>query len=292
MLIHVTARQIWLEMIAKNNGTSSRDRELAISNIAFPAGQLDAGLDVLDELNVRSVELAPYNVFGRWEVARRDLNQLRAHLDARGMKCRALQGIAFKAGAAHLFASAEQRQLLLEHLRVVAEMAGALGATACVFGAPQLRDPGTIGPDQAHAIAVAFLRQLGPIFASEGTVLSFEANSRHYACRFITKTSEAIDLVRDVAAPGVAVQIDTGTAFLENENPEVLVDAVPYAVHAHISEPDLAPVGSSGRDHGPFSQALRRGGYAGALSIEMKQVDDWQDGLRRAAAFARETYCS
>jgi D-psicose/D-tagatose/L-ribulose 3-epimerase len=280
------------KMIAAKGKTRSDDHELAVSNIAFPPGQLDAGLDVLAELNVRAIELAPYNIFGRWNVARREIDQLRKDLDARGMRCRALQGIAYKAGAAHLFASAEQRQLLFQHLRTVAEMAGALGATACVFGAPQLRDPGDIAPDQAHAIAVALLRQLGPIFASEGTVLSFEPNSRRYACRFVTNTSEAIDLIREVDVPGIAVQIDTGTAFLENESPQVLASAIPYAVHAHISEPDLAPVGSTGCDHQSFSDALRNGSYAGALSIEMRQVDDWQDALRRAVGFARGTYLS
>jgi len=280
------------KMMATKDRARSNGQELAISNIAFPPGQLDAGLDVLTELNVRAVELAPYNVFGRWNVARREIDQLRQHLDARGIRCRALQGIAYKAGAAHLFASAEQRQLLFQHLRTIAEMAGALGATACVFGAPQLRDPGDIIPEQARAIAVAFLRQLGPVFASEGTVLSFEPNARRYSCRFVTNTSEAIDLVRDVGVPGIAVQIDTGTALLENDSPQVLASSIPYAAHAHISEPDLAPVGSSGCDHRSLSDALRDGGYAGAFSIEMKQVDDWQDALRRAAAFARETYCS
>ena len=278
------------ETIAKNAGARRRNQELAISNIAFPAGQLDAGLDLLGELNVGAVELAPYNIFGRWDVARRDVEQLRKHLEARSIRCRALQGIVFKAGAAHLFASAERRQLLFQHLRTVAEMAGALGVTACVFGAPQLRDPGDIEPHRARAIAVQFLRQLGPIFASEGAALSFEPNSSRYSCRFITNTSEAIDLVRDINSPGIAVQIDTGTAFLENESPEVLAGAVPYTAHAHISEPDLVPVGSTDCDHRPFSEALRSGGYAGALSIEMRPVDDWENALRRAVVFARETY--
>jgi sugar phosphate isomerase/epimerase len=66
---------------------------------------------------------------------------------------------------------------------------------------------------------------------------------------------------------------------------------VPYAAHAHVSEPDLAPVGSTGADHHSVSGALRKSGYAGSLSIEMKQTSDWPSALRRAVSFTRETYC-
>jgi sugar phosphate isomerase/epimerase len=169
-------------------------------------------------------------------------------------------------------------------------MAARLGARACVFGAPRLRDPGDLKPEHARTIAVDFLRRIGSIYASEGTTLSFEPNARHYACRFITTTTEAIDLMKEVNAPGVGLQIDTGTVFLENEEPEILIRAAPYAAHAHVSEPDLAPVGSSAVNHHAVAEALRKSGYAGSLSIEMKETGDWPQALREAVSFARETY--
>jgi sugar phosphate isomerase/epimerase len=267
-----------------------RKVELSVSNIAFPAGKLEDALALLSKLDIDTLEVAPYNVFGRWDVSDAEIDAFRQRLADTGMRCIAFQGIIFNAGEAHLFASADRREALYRHLVVVAQMAGRLGAGACVFGAPRLRDPGDLEPEEARAIAVDFLRRMGNVFSSEGTTLSFEPNARHYACRFITTTTEAIDLMKEVNVPGVGLQIDTGTVFLEREQPEVLIQAASYAAHAHVSEPDLLPVGSTEVDHHAVAAALRESGYAGSLSIEMKETSDWPSALRRAVAFTRETY--
>ncbi len=102
-------------------------------------------------------------------------------------------------------------------LRKVAGLAETLGAHACVFGAPRSRDPGLLSFEAARDMAVDFFSSVAPIFEFEGTCLTFEANDGSYGCRFITRTFEAIDLVRRVDRPGIRLQIDTGTIFLGQE---------------------------------------------------------------------------
>jgi sugar phosphate isomerase/epimerase len=99
-----------------------------------------------------------------------------------------------------------------------------------------------------------------------------------------------VALVAEVGHPGCGLQIDTGTLFVENEDPDVLRAAAPLAVHAHVSEQNLAPIGSSGVDHAPIAAALRASGYAGSLSIEMKAVPEWRAAVARAVALVRRTY--
>jgi sugar phosphate isomerase/epimerase len=159
-----------------------------------------------------------------------------------------------------------------------------------VFGAPKLRDPGDLPPREARSIAVDFFRRIGPVFAAEGATLAFEPNARHYACRFITTTAEAIDLVKEIDTGGIGLQIDTGTLFLEQEDPQILIRAARHAAHAHVSEPDLAPLGTSGVDHRSVAVALRESGYNGSLSIEMRAVAGWQAAIEQAVALVRETY--
>jgi sugar phosphate isomerase/epimerase len=264
--------------------------ELSVSNIAFPGTELGAAIALLRRMNISAIEVAPYNVFGRWDIPAADLDAFRKTLLDAGLRCPAMQGIVYNVSGAHLFASSEARQALYRHLVVIAKMAGALGATACVFGAPKLRDPGDLPAEEARAIAVDFFRRVGPVFASEGATLTFEPNARHYACRFITTTAEAIDLVEEIGTEGVGLQIDTGTLFLEHEDPQILIRAARHAGHAHVSEPDLAPLGTGGVDHRPVAAALRTSGYDGSLSIEMRAVAGWEAAIKTAVALVREIY--
>jgi sugar phosphate isomerase/epimerase len=264
--------------------------ELSVSNIAFPGADLGAAIALLRRLDISAIEVAPYNVFGRWDIPAADLDAFRKTLADAGLRCPAMQGIVYNAPGAHLFASSEAREALHRHLVMIAKMAGALGAKPCVFGAPKLRDPGDLPPQEARAIAVDFFRRIGPVFSAEGATLAFEPNARQYACRFITTTAEAIEFVEEIDMEGIALQIDTGTLFLEHEDPHILIRAARHAAHAHVSEPDLAPLGTGGVDHRPVAAALRASGYRGSLSIEMRAAADWQATIETAVALVRETY--
>jgi len=271
-------------------------RPIAVSNIAWPAEAMDEALDLLRDLGVAGIEIAPFNVFGRWDGILEEARGLRERIEARGLRCVALQGILFQAPDVHLFASDAARAALRAHLEGVAALAGVLGAGACVFGAPRQRDPGELPPNRAWDIARDFLREVGPAFAAQGSALAFEANARRYACRFVTGTAEAASLVREVATPGIGLQIDTGTVFLEGEDPTVLHDVAPLAVHAHVSEPDLRPIGlpagpgEAPPDHGAVAAALRGSAYRGAVSVEMRPAGDWRGGLRQATDLIQRIY--
>jgi sugar phosphate isomerase/epimerase len=270
--------------------------EIAVSNIAWPADMQEEALAFLPSLGISAVEIAPYNVFGRWEGILDGAIRLREHIEGLGLRCVALQGILFNVPEAHLFASNKTRAALRSHLERVAELAGVLGAGACVFGAPRQRDPGDLAPERAWDIACRFLRDVGPAFAAQGSALAFEANASRYACRFVTSTAEAAKLVRDVGTSGIGLQIDTGTVFLEQEDPNVLRDAALVAVHAHLSEPDLRPIGAPARpdqaqlDHTAVAFALRNSAYKGPISVEMRPAEDWRAGLLQATDFIRRVY--
>jgi D-psicose/D-tagatose/L-ribulose 3-epimerase len=289
-----SARTIPAEkMPARENagGSAARARRLAVSNIAWPREAHDRAVDLLCELGVEGLEIAPLNVFSDWspdiftQAAR-----LRQRLGERGLSVPALQGWLFGVDDCALFGGDEARKAMVGHCRKVARLAGMLGAGACVYGAPRSRDPGDLTPTRAWDEAVSFLKEVGPIFAGECSALAFEANARRYGCRFATTTSEAVALVRDADAPGVGLQIDTGTIFLEDHDPRILTQAAPYAVHMHVSEPDLAPTGTSGVDHRPVAAALEQAGYEGWISIEMRAVPDWENALRNAVTLVRATY--
>jgi sugar phosphate isomerase/epimerase len=214
----------------------------------------------------------------------------RRHVEGRGLAISALQAIFFNVEGVHLFQSDASRQRMADHLSRVAVVAAELGAQACVFGAPALRDPGELRANDAEAIAATFLSSVADRYAALGVSLCFEANPPLYQCRFVTRTVEAFNLVERVNRPGIALQLDTGTIFINGENPGVVRDVEKRIGHFHISEPSLVPLGTSGSDHAALAAALRGLAYSGWLSIEMKAVDDWSNAVRNAFRIVQTTY--
>lgn len=266
-------------------------KRVSVSNIAWPAPVDDEAIDLALELGFEGIEIAPSKIFpdlinGASQAAR----YYRTRLGERGLAIPSLQAIMYGTSQCELFVSSTTRRALRDHLASIAELAGLLGAHACVFGAPKLRDPGDLNDQQAMSIAVEFFADVAPIFSSAGTCLAFEANAVQYNCRFITRTVEAIELVKQINHPGVRVQLDTGTIFSMSESPDVVGDAAPYAAHFHASEPGLVPVGSVGSNHALIAQALGQSDYEGWISVEMATTPNWQEDIRNAAKLIATTY--
>lgn len=270
---------------------TSKSRPISISNIAWPAEDDDEALALAARLGFDGIEVAPIKLFGALAMApEANMRDYRARLADLGFAIPAMQGLLFGVDGATLFGPPDEEAALATALERVARVAGILGAGACVFGAPRLRDPGTLSPDAAFERAAGFFRRLAPIFAKNDSIICFEANAPGYGCRFVTRTSEAIALAEAVATPGFALQIDTGTVFAMDEPLDVVARAVPHAGHFHASEPELAPVGSRGSDHQGVADRLEQAGYARWRSVEMRVADDWRSAMRSAADLMHDVY--
>lgn len=263
---------------------------ICVSNIAWPKSDHLEGLRLLSELDVGSVEIAPGQVFSGWDDLAGPAKQLRRDAESMGLSIPAMQGWLFGVEGASLFESAGSRDALATHMTKVAKLAGLLGAGACVYGAPRTRDPGDLPAAAARDIAIEFFRKIGPVFAAENSAIMFEANAARYGCKFITTTAEAIEFVDAVNSPGVKLQIDLGTIVLGNEPTTVFRPAVPRAGHVHISEMDLAPIGTTGLDHPAFGRALKEAGWRGIISIEMRAVTDWRERVAAAVSLVKSSY--
>jgi len=265
-------------------------KKVAISNIAWPQEHNREALALCKDLGFTGIEIAPAKTFVDWPQRIPDVHGFNKIIVEHGFSVVALQAIIFGVEGVELFVSDDTRSRLADELRKVASLAESLGAHACVYGAPRSRDPGLLCFEAAREIAVEFFSSIAPIFESKGTCLAFEANDASYGCRFITRTAEAIDLVRRVARPGIRVQIDTGTIFIGNEDTAVIQNAVEFAGHVHISEPYLRPLGSANSDHVAMSAALVAANYDGWISVEMRETDEWRRNIERAAQLIKAIY--
>jgi sugar phosphate isomerase/epimerase len=266
-------------------------RPIAISNLAWPVNADDKALAHVSDLGLRGVELAPAKALGGWEAASPGrAADYRSRLADLGLVVPALQGIAFGVAGARLFGEAAERERLAQHLSSVAKLARALGARACVFGAPTLRDPGELSAQEAFDRAIVFFRAIGPVYGDEGVILGIEPNPALYGCRFVVTTEEAIALAAAIDHTNIRIHFDVGAAFANGEEDGTIERALSWTTHVHASEPSLGPLGKGGFDHSRISRIMDACGYHGWISIEMAIKEPWANSVREAAAYAAEIY--
>ena len=258
--------------------------KLAVSNIAWPREQDAAVAELLNEAGIGGIEIAPTKLWPNPLAATdAEIDNNRRFWKDRGIAIVAAQALLFGKPELTIFESASNREQTLEYLAGIVRVCARLGAGALVFGSPKNRRVGTLPPEEASRIAVEFFSRLGEIAANAGTCIVLEANPEVYGADFITRAAEAIALVQRVDHPGFQLHLDTGCMTLAADSiPATFDKAFPLLKHFHVSEPNLDAPGSSDTvDHAAFAEQLRERGYAGWVSLEMREPKPFE-----LAAFA------
>lgn len=134
---------------------------------------------------------------------------------------------------------------------------------------------------------VRALEVCAPLAAQHGVVLVVEPLNRA-ECNLVNTVLEGAVAVARVNHPNIRLLVDIFHMLRNDESPDDIVKAGPWIAHAHIAEKAgrTAP-GMAGDDFRPFLSALRRAGYAGALSIEAHLGDDPVAAITRAVEVVR-----
>jgi sugar phosphate isomerase/epimerase len=254
--------------------------KIAVSNIAWPTDLEDTVAMRLAQEGVRGIEIAPTKV---WpvpsEVADVAIDAYRRFWESLGISIVAAQALLFGKPELALFTDAYTRGQTLAYLEGIIRLCGRLGARAMVFGSPKNRRIGSQDPAAAWQQAIDFFGRLGEIAVSEGTAIVIEANPAEYGSDFITRATEALELVRAVQHPGFRLHLDTACMAMAGDDPEAIIrKAAGVLAHFHASEPNLAPVGQGPVDHTRFAAQLAAAHYEGWVSIEMRQIDPFDLG--------------
>lgn len=267
---------------------------LAVSNIAWPVEQDAEVAGVLHDLGVTGIEIAPTKIWPRpLEATDAEFDAYRRAWNDRGIEIVAAQSLLFGRPDLTLFDSHDTRQQTLEYLTGIIKLCARLGARALVFGSPKNR---RVGPKPRLVVwpdAVSFFWRLADIAEAAGTAVVIEANPPEYGADFITRAAEAIELVSALKHPGFRLHLDTACTTLASDPIRETFDAgIPWLRHFHVSEPNLDPPGASGRvDHTAFAAELARRGYAGWVSLEVREPTPFTlDGFAALVRWFTERY--
>jgi len=173
--------------------------------------------------------------------------------------------------------------------------AEALGVKVVDFGSAAARSvPAGFPREQAWRQLQEFLRDCGDHIASRkyGMVIAIEPMQRAES-NIVNSIEEAWKLARDTNHPKVRIMADLYHLAVENEDPAVILEAGPYIVHSHISNPGRGRVFPRDEAENPLYAAffgnLKRIGYSGRMSVEANP-NDLESDAKAGLEFMKRMY--
>ena len=245
--------------------------KLAISNIAWAAGDDEQVYRWMAETGLEGLEIAPTRIFPEtpYDQLSRASEWAREIREKYHFAIPSMQSIWY-GRKEKLFGSAEERRALTEYTQRAILFAEAVGCRNLVFGCPRNRN---LEEGMDRGAELPFFREIGDFAAAHGTAIGLEANPPLYHTNYINDTASAIRLIRAVGSPGLKLNLDVGTMLACGEQVSLLEGCADLIQHVHLSEPGLKPV----EDH-PLQEALMaflvRNRYRGFVSVEMSRPEE------------------
>ena len=258
---------------------------IAVSTIAWPREADAVVIEALRDGPARGIELAPTREWADPTAATRsEIAKVRERWAGAGLPIVACQSLFFGRDDFGIFGDTARRERTAEHLDRMIRLCASLGAGRVTFGAPALRRRGEMPAEEASEIARHFFAHAAATADACGTTLCLEPLPRQYGCDVLVTTRDCVDLLVRVSSPGLALVLDSAALAMNGEPlDEAFRIATPWLRHYHISEPDLAPIGSGGVPHREIAQSLAATGYSGWLTVEMRASEAGHAATVRAA---------
>jgi sugar phosphate isomerase/epimerase len=161
------------------------------------------------------------------------------------------------------------------HMQRVVSRAQAVGMKTLVFGSgPARQVPEGFDRAQARRQILDFLHLSAGLALKHGICIVVEPLNA-LECNIINSVAEAMTYVSAVDHPNIRCLVDSYHFWKEKESLDNVRAALPYLAHVHVADLDRRPPGQgSGGDYATFFGLLKRGHYAGPISVECNGLDD------------------
>jgi len=169
-----------------------------------------------------------------------------------------------------------------------------LGVKVVVFGSGGARRvPDGFSRDEAFAQLVDFCRRIAPVARDNGITIVVEP-LRKQETNIINTAREGLALVKAVDRPEIRLLVDYYHLAEEGENADIIAEAGPPLVHAHIANPTgrVFPLNADESPYAGFFSNLCNIKYQGRLSIEASTKDFASEAPRALALLRNARACA
>ena len=257
----------------------------SICNEAFERWPFAAACRAIRKAGYTGIEIAPFTLAAdptRIPSAQR--RECRDAMASAGLTFAGLHWLMVTPQGLHLTAPGSAlRQRSWDHLRKLMDLCADLGPDGVmVLGSPAQRSTtGGLTRAEATRNLVEGLASIAPHAAARQVTVLLEALPASQ-CDVVRTLDEAAGIVREIGSPYLATLFDVHNAIDETEPHAALVERhLRHIRHVHVNELDGRHCGAGGYDYKPVLEALRRGNYAGWISLE---AFDFTPGAERLAA--------
>ena len=148
--------------------------------------------------------------------------------------------------------------------------------------------PDGFSRDRALEQVNDFLQMCADLGDPRGVQVALEPYNYDDA-NLINTVPEGIEMVRAVNRPSIQLMADFFHMRLNGESFDMLAEAGPYLIHAHIAEPGRGRPQTTAADHAAYLQALCEAGYYGRVTQtgELPAYDSPVEAAATLKRFAR-----
>ena len=266
--------------------------KLSVSNISWQPDELEDHLKLLMELGCDGVEIAPSCIWKEpAHVSNDEIESLKKLISKYNLVVPAFHALLFARPDLCFFGEDSIGEQTVLYLKKLIRLAGMLSVKVLVYGSPASRKVDDKNYDRCYEIAIDVFRELGIESERNDVVFCIEPLGPNEN-DFIMTADEGNQLVSDVGSNHFGLHLDIKAMADAGEEFEAVFQKYGRILkHVHISEPGLAPPGSTGLDHNSIGRALSASCYDGFVSIEMKRgFGNTKDVIRDSVAYVRKSY--
>lgn len=264
----------------------------------FGSLPLVKALELLANEGFQGVEIAPFTLFEDFSPSdiKRGIRTLRTALSQSGLTFVGFHWLFLKPEGLRLLSEdPKERQKAWGHLKLLIEVAGALGGGVLVLGSPVQRAAGATPKDKANEYFREGLTEAAYQAGRNNSVILLEALPSS-ATDIVNTLQEVHGWVTDINQPGLSGMFDFHNTGDETQSWDTLISTFfPVIRHVHFNsrEGSWPQADLEGQDPAYRSafRVLKEKGYADWISLEIFTVpENPQLVLRHTQAFLRRVW--
>lgn len=200
--------------------------------------KLDEILSLIKKNDIKYIELPITKILPNYKLDKKKIRTFLNKISKYKIKISSVQAIFYKKKLNVL--EVNDHKKIIKHLNKILLITKLLGAKNIIFGSPKNRLKGNISTEDAFKILKNLLIKIQKKLVKNDIFFCIEPNSKHYGCDFILNSLDALEFIHYSKIKNLAINFDTGNAFLEKDKKKISKKNLKYFKNFQISEKNLA----------------------------------------------------